>query len=94
MFAFRTQLPVPPYLAAITEKRIAAGVLTQDQILEILVEYKPEQVFAGRFNLPVIQEYISTRNFRRIDSAERYRLYVRQEILQIPTFPADSATQE
>ena len=94
MFAFRTQLPVPPYLAVLTKKRIAAGVLTEDQILEILVEYQPEQVFVGRFDLPVIQEYISTRNFRRITFSEKYRLYVRQEILQIPTFPTDSSTQE
>ena len=84
MFAFRTQLPVPPSLAVLSKKRIAAGALTEDQILEILVEYKPEQVFTGRFDLPVIQEYTSTRNFRRVDFSEKVSLYIRKEILQIP----------
>jgi hypothetical protein len=94
MFAFRTQLPVPPYLAVLSKKRIAAGVLTEHQILEILVEYEPEQVFSGRLDLPVIQEYLATRNYDRIDSSAQYRLNVREDFLQIPTSPAGSSTQE
>jgi 4-amino-4-deoxy-L-arabinose transferase-like glycosyltransferase len=94
MFAFRTQLPVPPHLAVLSKKRIAAGVLTEDQILEILVEYEPEQVFSGRLDLPVIQEYLSTRKYDRIDSSAQYRLNVLEEILQIPPSPAGSSTQE
>lgn len=94
MFAFRTQLPVPPYLAVLSKKRIAAGVLTEDQILEILVEYEPEQVFSGRLDLPVIQEYLAARNYDRIDSSAHYRLNVLEDILQIPTSPAGSSTQE
>jgi hypothetical protein len=94
MFAFRTQLSVPPHLAVLSKKRIAAGVLTEDQILEILVEYEPEQVLSGRLDLPVIQEYLSTRNYDRIDSSTQYRLNVLEEILQIPPSPAGSSTQE
>jgi hypothetical protein len=94
MFAFRTQLPVPPHLAVLSKKRIAAGVLTEDQILEILVEYEPEQVLSGRLDLPVIQEYLSTRNYDRIDSSTQYRLNVLEEFLQIPTSPTNSSTQE
>ncbi len=94
MFAFRTQLPVPPYLAVLSKKRIAAGVLTEDQILEILEEYEPEQVFSGRLDLPVVQEYLSTRKYDRIDSSTQYRLNVLEEILQIPPSPAGSSTQE
>lgn len=94
MFAFRTQLPVPPYLAVLSKKRIAAGVLTEDQILEILVEYEPEQVFSGRLDLPVIQEYLATRNYDRIDSSMQYRLNVSEDFLQIPTSPTGSSTQE
>ena len=94
MFAFRTQLPVPPYLAVLSKKRIASGVLTEDQILEILEEYEPEQVFSGRLNLPVVQEYLSTRNYDRVDSSAHYRLNVLEDILQIPTSPDGSSTQE
>ena len=94
MFAFRTQLRVPPYLAVLSKKRIAAGVLTEDQILEILVEYEPEQVLSGRLDLPVVQDYLATRNYDRIDSSTQYRLNVLEEILQIPPSPAGSSTQE
>ncbi len=94
MFAFRTQLPVPPHLAVLSKKRIAAGVLTEDQILEILVEYEPEQVLSGRFNLPVVQEYLSTRNYDRINSSTQYRLNVLEDFLQIPTSTSGSSTQE
>jgi len=94
MFAFRTQLPVPPYLAVLSKKRIAAGVLTEDQILEILVEYEPEQVLSGRLDLPVIQEYLSTRKYDRIDSSTQYLLNVLEEFLQIPTSPVGSSSQE
>ncbi|TET30889.1 MAG: glycosyltransferase family 39 protein [Anaerolineales bacterium] len=94
MFAFRTQLSVPPHLAVLSKKRIAAGVLTEDQILEILVEYEPEQVLSGRLNLPVIQEYLATRNYDRIDSSAHHRLNVLEDFLQIPTSPAGSSTQE
>ena len=94
MFAFRTQLPVPPYLAVLSKKRIAAGVLTEDQILEILVEYEPEQVFSGRLTLPVVQEYLSTRNYDRIDSSMQYRLNVLEDFLQIPPSTSGSSAQE
>ena len=94
MFAFRTQLSVPPHLAVLSKKRIAAGVLTEDQILEILEEYEPEQVLSGRLDLPVVQDYLATRNYDRIDSSTQYRLNVLEEILQIPPSPAGSSTQE
>ena len=94
MFAFRAKLPVPPYLAVISNKRIAAGDLTDDQILEILVEYQPEQFFPARYDLPVIQEYMSIRNFRRVDSSKKFRLYVRNDILQNSGSPTDAPNQE
>ncbi len=94
MFAFRTQLSVPPHLAVLSKKRIAAGVLTEDQILEILVEYEPEQVLSGRLDLPVIQEYLSSRAYDRIDSSAHYRLNVLEDFLQNPASPAGSSTQE
>jgi hypothetical protein len=94
MFAFRAQLPVPPNLAVISKKRIAAGALTEDQILETLVEYKPEQIFTDRFDLPVIQEYMSRRDFRRVDSSKMFRLYIRSDILQNSGSPPDAPNQK
>jgi hypothetical protein len=77
MFAFLAKLPVPPFLAVLSSKRLLSGELTQAEILQVLETYKPEMVLSGRFDIPAAQEYMSRRNFRRIDSTLRYRLYFR-----------------
>ena len=77
MFAFLAKLPVPPFLAVLSSKRLVSGELTQAEILEVLEAYKPEMVLAGRFDVPAAQEYMSRRNFRRIDETPFYRLYFR-----------------
>jgi hypothetical protein len=82
MFAFRTQLPVPPYLAVISRKRIAAGALTDDQIGDILVEYEPEQIFQERLDLPVINRFISMKDYRRVDATHKFRLFVRNDVIE------------
>jgi hypothetical protein len=82
MFAFRTQLPVPPYLAVISRKRMAAGALTDDQIGDILVEYEPEQIFQERLDLPVIHRYISMMDYRRVDATHKFRLFVRNDVIE------------
>jgi hypothetical protein len=87
MFAFRTQLRVPPFLAVLTQKRLETGALTDEQILAVLEEYRPEQILSARFRLPVIQEYMRTRNFRRVDSHSWYRLYVRVDIQNLSLAP-------
>ncbi len=82
MFAFRARLPVPPYLAVMSKKRLASGVLADDQILGILIEYQPEQIFQERMDLPAVEEYMSIRNFRRVDTTNKFRLYIRLDILE------------
>jgi 4-amino-4-deoxy-L-arabinose transferase-like glycosyltransferase len=77
MFAFLAKLPVPPFLAVLSSKRLLSGELTQMEILEELVAYKPEMVLAGRFDVPAAREYMRRRNFRRIDETPFYRLYFR-----------------
>jgi len=77
MFAFLTQLPVPPNLAVITSKRLLTGRLTEEEVLRTLEEYKPEMILNARFSLPAVQEYMRTRNYARIDSTMKYRLYFR-----------------
>jgi len=77
MFAFLAKLPVPPFLAVLSSKRILSGELTQAEILEVLEAYKPEMVLAARFDVPAAREYMSRRNFRRIDETPFYRLYFR-----------------
>jgi len=65
MYAFRVGLPVPPPLAAITDKRLASGEVSEEQIIQVIDDYQPEQVLMGRFNLPVVEAYLK-KDYRRI----------------------------
>jgi hypothetical protein len=79
MFAFAAGLPVPPYLAVLSSKRLETGALTEEAIRAVLEEYKPELVFAARFEVDAVEDYMRRRNFIRIDSSPRYRLYLRRD---------------
>ncbi len=59
MYAFRTGLLVPPPLAVFTGKRVATGALSEDEIIEIVKEYRPEQVFIGRFKFPDLEQFLT-----------------------------------
>jgi 4-amino-4-deoxy-L-arabinose transferase-like glycosyltransferase len=81
MFAFITGIPVPPDLAVITSKRLATGALTNEEVLQTLETYKPEQVLIGRFSIPAAEIYMRDRNFVRVDEAPNARLYIRKDII-------------
>jgi 4-amino-4-deoxy-L-arabinose transferase-like glycosyltransferase len=78
IFAFLTGLPVPPHLSVISQKRILTGDLSEEEIAAALEEYSPEMILNSRFPLGVVQEYMRTRNYFRIDSSLKYRLYFRR----------------
>ena len=84
MYAFRSGISVHPYLAVVTKKRYVTGQPSQEDILFILLETKPEQVVLSRFHFPAVQEYMETRNFIRVDSSPRSRHYVKGEIYDNP----------
>jgi hypothetical protein len=79
MFAFQAGLSVPPPLAVLSRKRLETGSLTDAQVLEVLEAYKPELVLESRFFLPAAEEYMRLRNFTRLDSTPKYRLYLRKD---------------
>jgi hypothetical protein len=81
MFAFITGIPVPPNLAVITSKRLATGELTNEEVLQTLETYKPEQVLISRFSIPGVEIYMRDRNFVRVDEALNSRLYVRKDVI-------------
>ncbi len=83
MYAFRAQLPVPPYQAVITEKRIATGNLSEEQIIDIIDEYKPEQVLIGRFKLDELEEFLRE-DYRRNYFWGRKHLYLLGELKRNP----------
>ncbi|NUM46824.1 MAG: phospholipid carrier-dependent glycosyltransferase [Anaerolineales bacterium] len=80
MFAFRARLAVPPELAVTTDKRIRTGLLTDAQILDIIIAYQPEQVLLGRFTLPGLDEYLAE-NYRIVARKEDFLiLYIRNDL--------------
>ncbi|MCK5317502.1 MAG: glycosyltransferase family 39 protein [Anaerolineales bacterium] len=84
MYAFRSGIPVHPYLAVITKKRYVTGQLSQEEIFSILIATKPEQVILSRFHILAVQEYMEIRNFIRVDSSPRSRHYLKGEIYDKP----------
>jgi hypothetical protein len=69
---------VPPFLAVFSSKRLQTGELSDADILSTLEAYQPEMILRGRFDLPIVDEFMRTRNYRRIDESYHYRLYLRQ----------------
>ena len=57
MYAFRSGLLMPPETAAITGKRYLTGNLTEDELIQEILDYKPGQVFLGR------NEYLAVYSF-------------------------------
>ncbi len=58
MYAYWIGASVPPPVVALSEKRLITGELTEDQIVDIVEEYKPEQVLIGRFDFPKLKGYL------------------------------------
>jgi 4-amino-4-deoxy-L-arabinose transferase-like glycosyltransferase len=83
MYAFRVGLLVPPPLAAITDKRLASGEITEAQIIQVIETYKPEQVLLGRFDLPAVEDHVRE-DYRRIYQFGRKTLYLLGELKRNP----------
>jgi hypothetical protein len=78
MYAFRLGLPIPPHIAVMTSKRKATGYLTEEQIIDAVIDWKPEQVLLGRFNFPALEKYLEE-DYRLIHSRIHMKLYVRKD---------------
>ena len=49
IYGFYADLLVPPEIAVFSTKRIKTDQLTQNEIYELLLKYRPEQILIGRF---------------------------------------------
>jgi 4-amino-4-deoxy-L-arabinose transferase-like glycosyltransferase len=78
MYAFRVGLPIPPHLAAITEKRLDTGDLTESEILAAVKSYNPAQVLIGRRIFPQLKAYLD-KNYRLSYSRGKRYLYIRKD---------------
>lgn len=81
IYAFRAGLPVPPYLAVISAKRLATKMLTKDDIFKFIRELQPEQILLARFYYPAYMVKYLKRNYRLIHSSPRKKLFVSNDIL-------------
>jgi hypothetical protein len=82
MYAFRVHRPVPPGVATFSSKRLATGSLTEEEILEAMREYRPEQVLMARFVIPGLEDYLEE-NYTLILSAEFFRLFIRNDLQSV-----------
>jgi 4-amino-4-deoxy-L-arabinose transferase-like glycosyltransferase len=79
MYAFRVGRPVPPNLATFSQKRLATGSLTEEDILAAMREYRPEQVLMARFEIPALEAYLQE-DYTLILSEEFFRLFLRNDL--------------
>lgn len=79
MYAFRVQRPVPPIVATFSSKRLATGALTDEDVLNAMREYRPEQVLMARFKIPALDAYLQE-NYRLVLSVEYFQLFLRNDL--------------
>ncbi len=78
-YAFRTGLSVPPVLAVPSFKRIANGELTEEQIIAIVDEYKPEQVLLREDQFPLLEKHLEAGYRLLLDDRDKL-LYLRNDL--------------
>ncbi len=81
MYAFRVGLPVTPFLAVMSEKRLSTGELSEEQIIQIVDEVNPEQVLIGRRSFPELEAYLE-QDYRLLYSRGKRLLYLRRDFRQ------------
>ena len=77
MYAFWIGAPVPPPVAVISEKRLVTGDLTEEDILNVVKEYKPEQILIGRFKHPKLNQLLD-KEYRLLYTRGKRALYLRR----------------
>jgi 4-amino-4-deoxy-L-arabinose transferase-like glycosyltransferase len=76
MYAYRIGASVPPPVVALSEKRLITGELTEDQIVDVVQEYRPEQVLIGRFEFPKLKAYLE-QDYKLLYRRGKRALYLR-----------------
>ena len=82
MYAFRAGLLTPPDLAVISWKRLAAGDLTETEILETIQELEPEQILLGRFQFDHVETFLQEGYFPVLEREDQLKLYIRKDLLK------------
>jgi hypothetical protein len=86
ILAFYTGLKVPPEVVVFSQKRLAAGDLTQADLLKVLKTYQPEQVVLGLYPevRPWLKAYLQ-HNYTPVYQRQQVVQYVRQSLSPPPS---------
>ena len=76
IFAFRAGIPVPPSTAVLSRKQLETGNITEEQLIDIIKSYQPEQIFFKRFEWSGLKGFLA-QNYQLIKQTDNFRLYVR-----------------
>lgn len=82
IYAFHAQLPVPPKLATFSRKLLVTGSLTEEDIINIMREFNPEQVLMARFEIPSLETYLAE-HYKLVSSEEFIRLFIRNDLAPV-----------
>ena len=82
MYAFRADLVTPPNLAVISWKRLAAGDLSEAELLDTIQKFQPEQVLLGRFKFDAVEAYLQAGYFPVLEREDQLKLYIRKDLLK------------
>jgi len=58
IYAFRAGILTPPNTVVLSKKRILTGNLTEDELIQTVADYQPDQVLLGRFEFPDLVDYL------------------------------------
>ena len=78
IYAYLIERPVPPALATFSGMRLLDGSLSEDQILEAVEQYKPEQVLMVFFELPRLEMYLRE-HYELVYDKGDYSLFLRND---------------
>jgi hypothetical protein len=81
IYAFRSNLPVPPLLAVSSWKRIASGGLSDASVLELLETRSPEIILLVRWRWEILDAQLKE-HYRLVIDNDSARLYVRSDLQQ------------
>lgn len=81
MYAFRNGILVPPEFAVLSLKRMITGEVTEEDLIEGVVRYKPEQVLIARYSLPNLENHLSQEYTLSAEYELGMKLYIRSDHL-------------
>jgi len=79
IYAFYTDLLVPPNLVVFSVKRVEMGILTEAEVLATIQELQPEQILFGRNIFPAVQHYVDD-HYQVMHAREPLYLYLINEL--------------